>query len=60
MNQNPSIGSDWKGRVLLYIKCEESLFPENCKKILPKEVIDEAKFLNCFLENEYEIIAEIG
>jgi hypothetical protein len=42
MNKNPSIGSDWKGRVLLYIKCEESTFPETDKELISEEILKDA------------------
>ena len=54
------MGSDWKGRVLLYIKCEDSSFPENKKEKIDQEIINLAKIQNCYYPNKYEIIAEIG
>lgn len=58
MNENPELASNWKGRILMQVSCEETEKPivKVCK--IDDEIILESKK---FLRNRtFEFIAEIG
>lgn len=58
MNENPDLGSYWKGRILMQIAAEKTEKPLCICQKLTEEVKELA---NPYLaEKEYEIIAEIG
>ena len=58
MNENPELASNWKGRVLMQVTCEETDKPvvKVCK--IDDETVQKSKI--CMRNRTYEIIAEIG
>ena len=60
MNEQPEIGSTWKGRILMHIEAEEVKHPERKEQALDVKIKEESISLGLFDEQEYEIIAEIG
>lgn len=60
MNEQPELGSAWKGRILMQIESEESKHPERKEQALQEDIKQLAIQLGFFAEKEYEIIAEVG
>jgi hypothetical protein len=58
MNENPEMGSTWKGRILMQIVAEKTEKPLFMVQKLPEEV--KALSLPYLQEHEYEFIAEVG
>ena len=60
MNDNPELGSCWKGRVLMHIEASDAKHPERRAQILEETVKQSAIALGLFQESLYDVIAEIG
>ena len=60
MNQNPEMGSERKGRILLHIESKEAKHPERKSCTLDENIKQQAVSLGLFDEVEYEVIAEVG
>jgi len=58
MNENPEIASNWKGRVLMQVTCEETDKPIVKVDRVPDDIIDEARAFT--RDKSFDIIAEIG
>jgi hypothetical protein len=58
MNENPELASNWKGRILLSVWCEETEKPIAKVTKIDEEILKESrKFMK---DKTYDIIAEIG
>jgi len=58
MNENPDVATNWKGRVLIQVICEETEKPVAKVEDIKEEIKKEA---NQYLRNkDYDVIAEIG
>lgn len=56
-NDNPQTASNWKGRVLMQVICEETENPECKVEYIPKEIVD----VEGRVEKRYfDVIAEVG
>ena len=60
MNEQPELGSAWKGRILMQIEAEEAKHPERKVQALEESINRQAIQLGFFQEHEYEVIAEVG
>ena len=60
MNDNPELGSAWKGRILMHIESEEVKHPERKSQALDETIKQTAISLGLYEEKDYEIIAEVG
>jgi hypothetical protein len=60
MNDNPEVGSAWKGRILMQIESVDSKHPERKEAVLEDTIKQQAISLGFFQEKEYEVIGEIG
>mmetsp|Transcript_30294 Transcript_30294/g.46320 ORF Transcript_30294/g.46320 Transcript_30294/m.46320 type:complete len:131 (+) Transcript_30294:880-1272(+) len=58
MNENPELASNWKGRILMQIACEETEKPIAKVEPIEDELVMEAKAF--MRDKEYEVIAEVG
>ena len=58
MNENPEIASNWKGRILMQVVCEETEKPIAKVEKISDDLISEAKAFT--MKKKYEIIAEVG
>lgn len=58
MNENPELASNWKGRVLMQIDCEETEKPVAKVQQVEDELVMQAKQYT--LDRKYQIIAEVG
>lgn len=58
MNENPEFASNWKGRVLCQVVCEETKDPQTKVEMVPEAIVEESR---SFLKpKRYEVIAEVG
>ena len=60
MNEQPEMGSSWKGRILMQIEAEDSKHPERKEAVLDDTIKQQAISLGYFEDHEYEVIGEIG
>ena len=58
MNENPEMASNWKGRILMQIVCEETEKPIAKVEAIEDELIMEAKAFT--RDKEFDVIAEVG
>ena len=60
MNDQPELGSSWKGRILMQIEAEDAKHPIRKECVLDETIKQQAISLGLFEEREYEVIGEIG
>lgn len=60
MDENPELGSSWKGRILMHVECKNADHPERRIQTLEEQVKQDAINLGFFNDKEYDIIAEVG
>lgn len=60
MNEQPEMGSAWKGRILMQIEAEDSKHPVRKETVLDETIKQQAIALGLFEQYEYEVIGEIG
>ena len=60
MNDQPEIGSEWKGRILMQIESEDSKHPERKEQALDDGIKQDAISKGFFEDKEYEVIGEVG
>ena len=60
MNNNPELGSTWKGKILMQIESEDSKHPERRTQVLDPIIKDTANSKQLFTKNSYDVIAEFG
>ena len=60
MNDNPELASAWKGRLLMQIESEDCKHPERREQALEETIKQRAIDAGMFMQQEYEIIAEVG
>jgi len=58
MNENPEMASNWKGRVLMQIVCEETEKPIAKVEPIEDDIVMQAKAFT--RDKDYDIIAEVG
>ena len=60
MNEQPELGSAWKGRILMQIESEDAKHPERKEQALEDNIKQQAIQLGFFEDHEYEVIGEVG
>ena len=60
MNNQPEMGSSWKGRILMQIEAEDSKHPERKQQPLEDTIKQRAITEGFFEDHEFEVIGEIG
>lgn len=60
MNEQPEMGSSWKGRVLMQIEASDAKHPERKEQVLEETIKTNAIAYGFFQEHEFEVIAEVG
>lgn len=60
MDENPELGSSWKGKILMHVECENADHPERRIQALDEQVKLDATNLGFFAEKEYDFVAEVG
>ena len=60
MNEQPEMGSSWKGRILMQIEATDAKHPERKSQVLEDTIKQDAISLGFFQEHEFDVIAEVG
>lgn len=60
MNENPELGSTWKGRMLMHIEAEESKQPSKKHQAIDPSIKEIATNKKMFEPKTYDIILEVG